>query len=33
MVLREIAAGRTVDDVVTATDVPLLINENDLGVF
>ena len=33
MVLREIAAGRTVDDVVTATDVPLLINANDLGVF
>jgi len=33
MVLREIASGRTVDDVVTATDVPLLINENDLGVF
>jgi 3-oxoacid CoA-transferase subunit B len=33
MVLREIAGGLTVDDVITATDVPLLINENELTSF
>jgi 3-oxoacid CoA-transferase subunit B len=33
MVLREIASGLTVDDVIAATGVPLLVDENDLGVF
>lgn len=33
MVLREIAEGLTVAEVVSATEVPLLINENDLGTF
>jgi hypothetical protein len=32
-VLREIAAGLTVAEVISATDVPLLINECDLGTF
>ncbi len=33
MLLREIAEGLTVDDVIAATDVPLLIDENDLETF
>jgi acyl CoA:acetate/3-ketoacid CoA transferase beta subunit len=33
MLLREIAGGLTVDDVIAATAVPLLINENDLDTF
>ncbi len=33
MVLREIATGLTVNDVIAATAVPLLIDENDLDVF
>lgn len=33
LLLREIAGGLTVDDVIAATDVALLINENDLGTF
>ncbi len=33
MALREIAAGLTLDDVIAATEVPLLINENDLSTF
>ena len=33
MVLREIAEGLTVDDVISATAVPLLIDENELSTF
>ena len=33
MVLREIAEGLTINDVVSATDGPLLIRENDLTTF
>lgn len=33
MVLREVAEGLTVDQVVSATEAPLIINENDLGTF
>jgi len=33
MVLREIASGLTVGDVIAATGVPLLVDENGLGVF
>jgi 3-oxoacid CoA-transferase subunit B len=33
MVLREIAEGLTLDDVVSATEAPLLIDENELGTF
>ena len=31
--LREIAEGLTVDEVISVTGVPLLINENDLKTF
>jgi len=33
MILREIASGLTVDDVISATGVPLVINENELSTF
>jgi 3-oxoacid CoA-transferase subunit B len=33
MALREIAKGLTVDEVISATAVPLLINEDELAVF
>ena len=33
MALREIAAGLTVDEVVAATAVPLIIDENELATF
>jgi 3-oxoacid CoA-transferase subunit B len=33
MALREIAAGLTVDEVIAATAVPLLIDENELSAF
>ena len=33
MLLREIAEGLTVDELISVTDVPLLINENDLKTF
>lgn len=33
MALREIATGLSLDEVIAATDVALLIDENDLGTF
>jgi acyl CoA:acetate/3-ketoacid CoA transferase beta subunit len=33
MVLREIAEGLTLDEIIAATAVPLLIDEKDISVF
>ena len=33
LVLREIASGLAIDDVISATDVPLIIKDDDLGIF